>query len=204
MFGRLKSLFGSTPSKIEQVTPSIETIVKPDAPFYAIGDIHGCLDLLNKLLDTIKAESAPDTPIIFLGDYVDRGRQSAQVLARLFELNTSEPEKYICIMGNHEKMMLEFIDDPLGRGARWLVNGGSDTLKSYGVTGLKTRPNVEDALDAADALEAAMPKGLQAWLRDLPTIWSSGNVHCVHAALDPISRLQANAKRLCSGGTAIS
>jgi serine/threonine protein phosphatase 1 len=79
-------------------------------------------------------------------------------------------------------MLLDFIDDPLGDGARWLKYGGLDTLASYGIA---TTAATEDALDVANALEMALPDGMLAWLRDLPMRWSSGNVHCVHASMNP-------------------
>lgn len=184
MFKRLKSLLGSTPSNVTMAPASIETNVKPQTTFYAIGDIHGCLEKTNALIAKIESEE-PNAIIVFLGDYIDRCTQSAQVLSKLFELQTKQSDRYICLTGNHEKMMLEFIDDPLGRGARWLVNGGIETLESFGVKATKARLKAEEAMDVADELEEAMPKGLQQWLRDLPMQWSSGNVHCVHAAMDP-------------------
>lgn len=184
MFKRLQSMLGRKPSDVTSVEPSIETEPKPQAPFYAIGDIHGCLKEMDSLMSKIEAEDINAT-IVFLGDYIDRGTQSAQILTRLYDLQTTTPDRMICIMGNHERMMLEFIDDPLGRGARWLVNGGIQTLQSFGIKPGKAKPDAEEAMDLADQLEEAMPKGMQSWLRDLPTQWSSGNVHCVHAAMDP-------------------
>lgn len=88
-------------------------------------------------------------------------------------------------MGNHEEMMLDFIDDPAVRGNRWLTFGGDDTLKSYGIKVPVKKANIEDLTEASMALERAMPKGLQAWLRALPLTFQSGNVACVHAAMDP-------------------
>ena len=184
MFKRLQTMLGRKQSDITSVTPSIETLPKPQAPFYAIGDIHGCLAEMDRLIEKIRAEN-PDTPIVFLGDYIDRGTQSAQVLTRLYKLQTQNPKEIVCLMGNHERMLLEFIDDPLGRGARWLVNGGVQTLQSFGIKPGKAKPDAEEAMELADQLESAMPKGLQQWLRDLPMQWASGDVHCVHAAMDP-------------------
>ena len=184
MFKRLQSMFGRAPSAATATPPSIETKPKPKAPFYAIGDIHGCLAQMESLIKQIEAENA-NAMIVFLGDYIDRGTQSAQVLTRLRELQQTDADRFVCIMGNHERMMLEFIDDPLGRGARWLVNGGAQTLQSFGINPGKSKPDAEEAMELADQLEGALPKGMQNWLRDLPMQWSSGDVHCVHAAMDP-------------------
>ena len=88
-------------------------------------------------------------------------------------------------MGNHERMMLEFLDDPAGRGARWLGNGGLQTLASFGIGGLGARPALEDMTKASEALAVALPDGMEAWLRALPLMWRSGNLVCVHAGMNP-------------------
>ncbi|WP_085310552.1 metallophosphoesterase family protein [Planktotalea arctica] len=184
MLKRLQSLFTRSPATAVMAPQSKKTILSPDTPFYAIGDIHGCLIEMNLLIETIEAENS-DATIVFLGDYIDRGSKSAQVLARLHDLQTRHPNRIICLMGNHERMMLEFIDDPLGRGARWLANGGMQTLGSLGIKQSKARLKAEDAMEIADQLEETLPGGMQDWLRALPMLWSNGNVHCVHAAMDP-------------------
>ncbi|QYX56877.1 metallophosphoesterase [Roseovarius sp. SCSIO 43702] len=187
--GRFKSILGDkravVPDGHVAPAPSVETVLAPDRPFVAIGDVHGRIDLLVPMIDAIRAETGPDVPIVMLGDYIDRGLNSAATLNTLFERQSQSPESFICLMGNHEKMMLEFIDDPAGKGARWLVNGGDETLANYGVAAKRAEMTAEDAVAAADALEAALPEGLQPWLRALPLTWSSGNMHCVHAAMDP-------------------
>lgn len=158
-------------------------ICRPTASFFAIGDIHGRYDLLCELLSQIDPDN--NQQLIFLGDYVDRGPASAQVLEHLYRMAQERPERVVCLLGNHEKMMLEFIDDPLGRGARWLRNGGVDTLRSYGIAKVSARLDPDEAMEACDALETAMPNGLAKWLSGLPTTWNSGNMWCVHAAMDP-------------------
>lgn len=163
--------------------PVITNDLKPDAPFFAVGDIHGRLDLLDSLLSQID----PDTnqQLVFLGDYVDRGPNAAGTLARLFGFAQHRPDEVVCLMGNHEKMMLDFIDDPLGRGERWLRTGGVTTLASYGIHTISERPSPDEIIAACDALEQAMPSGMLTWLRQLPLCWNSGNIWCVHAAMDP-------------------
>ncbi len=173
-----KKIWSSLRPNVSAQCPTIGTMISSDGPFVAIGDIHGCLPQMESLL----LQCDGPGPRIFLGDYVDRGPQSAQVLARLYTLQTQDPANIICLKGNHEAMMLDFIDDPLGCGVRWLKYGGLDTLASYGI-GAATA--TEDALDVANALEKALPDGMLAWLRDLPMRWSSGNMHCVHASMNP-------------------
>lgn len=197
---RLKSLVSgrSAPSRSQgrvAPEPRVETRLAPLRPFVAIGDIHGCFDLMQRHYTTLRAELGEAIEVVFLGDYADRGPQSAQVLEQLFAWQTASPDTVICLMGNHEKMLLEFIDDPAGKGLRWLVNGGRETLASYGITLPPGQVTADDAADAADAFEAALPDGLEAWLRDLPLIWSNGNIHCVHAAMDPSKPPEAQNRR---------
>lgn len=163
----------------------VKAPVMPDAPFFAVGDIHGCYEPLRALMARLDAVAEGSETIVFVGDYVDRGAQSRQVLEWLFDMNREHPEKVVCLMGNHERMMLDFIDDPAGRGAIWLKNGGLDTLASFGITLRQRDTDTDVAVEIANALEAALPTGMQDWLRTLPLRWSSGNVHCVHAALSP-------------------
>ncbi len=182
---RIKSLMQRWRNAQPTSPAYVEVDVMPDAPFFAVGDIHGCFDRLRNLMPRLDEVADGTETIVFIGDYVDRGPKSRQVLEWLYEMAHAYPGKVICLMGNHERMMLDFIDDPAGRGALWLGNGGLDTLASFGVM-LRQRDGDSDAaVEVANALEAAMPEGLQDWLRALPLRWSSGNVHCVHAALSP-------------------
>lgn len=184
----LKSLLPARGSAASAAPPDLSGLL-PDRPLYAVGDIHGRADLVEPLLQRIDADvtekghTAPQ--LVFLGDYIDRGDGSAQVLERLWELARAVPDAVTCLMGNHERMMLDFLDDPAGRGARWLANGGLQTLASYGIGGLGANAPLEDLTEAGDALIAAMPPGLPDWLRALPLWHQSGNVVCVHAAMNP-------------------
>lgn len=160
-----------------------ENLLQPDSPFFAIGDIHGRSDLLDDLLAQIDTDQ--NEQLVFVGDYVDRGPDSARTLSRLYEMAQRRPGQVTCLMGNHEKMMLDFIDDPLGGQANWLRNGGVTTLESFGISGVSMHADADEAMAASDALEAALPADLFVWLRALPLFWNNGNIWCVHAALDP-------------------
>ena len=112
---------------------------------YAIGDIHGRLDLLDALLRKISADrathSAARHKLIFLGDYVDRGNQSRELLDLLSQGPIDGFETtYLC--GNHEDFLLRFLDDT-SNGATWLYYGGANTLISYGIPAspLETDPD---------------------------------------------------------------
>jgi len=172
----------------------------PEAPFFAIGDIHGCAALLEKMLARMDAVATGEEACIFLGDYIDRGPKGREVLTRLFELSQARPDKVVCLMGNHERMMLDFIDDPAGAGLHWLQCGGVETLESFGVPVAQHSLDSSACVGMANQLEAALPTGLQDWLRSLPLQWSSGNMYCVHAAMSPKRRPDAqNAEVLLWG-----
>jgi len=150
--------------------------VAPDAPFYAIGDIHGRVDLLQKLLDLLD----PDIPVICLGDYVDRGEHSSDVLRLLHKTPA-----ITCLKGNHESMMLDLLYGSNSIGHNWLRNGGLATLASFGITGLKENAKDSELEQASMDLRKAMGDDLITWLLSLPLFWQSGNMALVHAGADP-------------------
>ena len=154
-------------------------VAPPGRLVWAIGDVHGRSDLLAPLLARIAEDVAahPDAAVVSLGDAVDRGPDAAGALALLRD--AAPKAERVCLMGNHERMMLEFLDDPEGRGRRWIRNGGDATLRSFGVD-----PDAAP-LAASRALTAAMPAGLEGWLRALPRLWRARDLVCVHAALHP-------------------
>lgn len=134
---------------------------------YAIGDIHGRLDLLLDLLAQIETD-AGDRPrrLVFIGDYIDRGPDSAGVIAKLRELQAGGAE-VVCLKGNHEDLLLKALERPeVAR--NWLYNGGDATLASYG------------AASAAD-----LPADDLAWLAALPVAFEDERRCYVHAGLRP-------------------
>lgn len=104
----------------------------PDRIF-AIGDIHGCFDQFRTLFED-KIKATTDDRIILIGDYIDRGKKSREVIDYIIGL-TGKGYDIIPLMGNHESMLLDALDldDP----DLWLWNGGGDTLKSFGIESLK-------------------------------------------------------------------
>lgn len=145
---------------------------------YAIGDVHGCAWLLSRLLEAIEAHRA-DRPrrLVFLGDYVDRGPDSAGVVVRLRELQAREPEDVVCLAGNHEDMMVGAGRDRTAWW-HWMWNGGKETLDSYGVGDI-------DDVPAED----------RAWLAALPTLHEDGRRIYVHAGLRPGLAPRASARK---------
>ncbi|SEW41939.1 serine/threonine protein phosphatase 1 [Cognatiyoonia koreensis] len=150
--------------------------VSADSPFYAIGDIHGSYPLLQDLLKQCDAGLLR----VYVGDYVDRGDESAQVLRHVMA-----DQNAVALIGNHEAMMLGFIDAPDKKGSRWLRYGGLQTLASFGVSGVTESASSAALQTARDALVAAMGEEMISWLRSLPTSYTNGNVAVVHAGADP-------------------
>ncbi len=180
----LKTLFS------KQKTPPA-AVFRPDDGhlIYAVGDIHGRVDLLDRLLDMLAADhqvrwGADRCTLVFLGDYVDRGFHSKQVLDRLLGLSLDWAD-VVCLKGNHEDMMLDFMLDPVTNEA-WLHYGGLATLASYGVT---LQDNAEtgmpDSVKASKDLQAALPDQHFLFLRDAPLSYRSGDYFFVHAGIRP-------------------
>ncbi|MEE9387851.1 MAG: metallophosphoesterase [Paracoccaceae bacterium] len=159
------------------ISESFGTLPCPETPVAVIGDIHGRADLLNALL-AVLAKQAPGHHMIFVGDYVDRGPDSAAVIEKLRTIRNAT-----CLCGNHEMMMLEFLDDPIAKGGRWLRNGGIATLNSYGIT--LADNSSTDIIAASTQLRTRLADGTENWLRALTVSWQSGNLLVTHAGPDP-------------------
>ncbi len=149
-------------------------------PVGVVGDVHGRDDLLAPLLDRLAGDGAD---LVLVGDYVDRGPASAAVLARLMPL--AEAGRIVCLMGNHERMMLDFLDAPATAGRRWLLNGGAETLPSYGLSPHAARIDDDRLSRMAEDLRRALPAGTEGWLRALPRLWQSGGLAVAHAGAAP-------------------
>lgn len=160
---------------------------------YAIGDIHGCYDLMKALLAKIAADSAIHArgrrPIlVFLGDYVDRGPQSAQVIEALVWLKRRPDLEVRLLKGNHEQAMLAFLDEP-ERWAAWMTFGGRETLQSYGVVAPDQMPTA--LIQARDELMLMMPAAHLRLLERLELMLGIGDYALVHAGVRPGVALDA-------------
>jgi serine/threonine protein phosphatase 1 len=156
---------------------------------YAVGDIHGRADLLDRMIRAIAADldaqGAPRTPppmIVFLGDYVDRGPSSREVIDRVIALGSHCEVR--ALKGNHEEALLQFLADP-EFGPEWITHGGAQTLSSYGVEPPRFRTDLEAWKEAHAAFEAALPAAHRAFLETLPAIWVVGAYAFTHAGVRP-------------------
>lgn len=178
----------------DERAPGPTAPIAPDRAFCVIGDIHGRADLLLALGEKV-AELALGLPMVFVGDYIDRGDQSAEVLRLLHAAWSGNPEGVHCLMGNHEAMCLAFLDDPEKAGPRWMRHGGLQTLASFGIGDVGEVSSGAAFVRARDALALAMGDPLIEWMRGIPLQWSSGNVTVVHAGADPARPLDAQDRR---------
>ncbi len=157
-------------------------------PVCVIGDLHGRLDLLERMLDTITDRpNATEARLVFVGDMIDRGPNSAGVLRCLHRLSVQAPQTFICLMGNHERMMLDFLDDPLRNGPKWIAAGGAETLTSFGLSPWGRTAMPQLAVQLRDALTPAVEE----WIRTLPLYWQDGHIAATHAGAAPDYGLDA-------------
>lgn len=179
--------------------PLTESRVPNGVRVYAVGDVHGRADLLKKLMEKIKqdvADSAdPDTrnAIVFLGDYVDRGFQSKQVIDLLTSEDYAEFDMRF-LRGNHEDTFLEFLMNS-GVGPRWAQYGGIETLVSYNVQPPRGRDNFDGWEQARLDLIANMGLKHRSFLENLEVCLVLGDYVFVHAGLRPGKTLEEQTEK---------
>ena len=154
---------------------------------YAVGDVHGRFDLLRRMADLIRGDLAAHPPPrksveIFLGDYIDRGPQSCQVVDWLIDTPPLAGER-ICLMGNHEDMLLDALTDP-GGFVNWLHNGGDATLASYGVN-VRPFAGRSRAAEFSTLLIESLPSRHRAFFENLPRMADFEPYLFVHAGIRP-------------------
>jgi serine/threonine protein phosphatase 1 len=154
---------------------------------FAVGDIHGRADLLSQTLRSIRADaqgSAGRTTIIFLGDYIDRGPASREVIDMLLAYAKDRRFTWRFLRGNHDQSIRDFLHEPTA-GEAWMLNGGGETLRSYGVEPPQPGAPREAWVAAAEALVAAIPPQHLKFFRSLEPWCEIGDYVFVHAGLRP-------------------
>jgi serine/threonine protein phosphatase 1 len=151
---------------------------------YAVGDLHGRVDLLERLLfhidDDLAKFPAQRAVHVFLGDYIDRGPDSRLVLDRLIQRGRTH--ELVCLKGNHELFLLDFFRNPQVL-KQWRLYGGLDTLMSYGVVPPFDPKEQPEGLAAS--LYKAMPAEHFEFLDRLQTSFECGDYFFVHAGVRP-------------------
>lgn len=205
MIRRLRSIL-SRPNSDASPAPARDALPRPEFATYVIGDLHGRADLLERALDRIDEHvgrtGARNPQVVFVGNYIDHGPDSAATLTRVWELSKELPKNVTCLMGNHERMLLDFLSDPKTRGPRWLRSGARPTLDSFGLHTSQLEPGCAPELfrQEALALRSHMSPALLDWLENLPLSWNSGNLWVVHAAADPQHAMEDQSPRVLLWG----
>jgi len=171
------------------VPPSLDYATLPEGHLlYAVGDIHGRLDLLEAMLELIEADARASghserRTLVFLGDYVDRGPDSRGVVDRVISVLPQGFDTHF-LKGNHEAILLNFLDDAWNLD-NWLLNGGGATMLSYGVdTERLARLGVPPEI-WRKAFAEALPEAHLRFFKSLKLSVSFGDYLFVHAGVRP-------------------
>ncbi len=152
---------------------------------YCIGDIHGRDDLLAELHGMIEADArdySGTKQILYLGDYIDRGPTSFQVIERLVNTRLDGFDS-IFLLGNHEQALLDFLQDARAM-AGWMNWGGMETLRSYGLE-IGSHPPLLNLELLSRNLQHRMPAAHLAFLQQLRHCYQAGDYYFVHAGVRP-------------------
>lgn len=157
---------------------------------YCIGDIHGCYDLLQTLMTHIKEDAENFSGriiIIYLGDFIDRGRFSKEVIDFILNDKLANVE-YIYLRGNHEQTLLDFLqEESVARS--WLAYGGLATLASYNVHLTKIPSKVDDFLNLQRQLRDNLPASHYRFFSETRLYYTIGEYFFVHAGINPFYSL---------------
>lgn len=186
MAGQKRHIGGMAPLT-PLTTPRIPPRIPKGSRIYVIGDIHGRCDLLDRLHDLIIADArthpAARQLVVYLGDYLDRGYQSREVIECLLA-RPLEGFEAIHLRGNHEKVMLDFLEDAT-IGLNWLMIGGDATLYSYGVSKAPRAGRSDDLDTVQRAFRDALPQSHLDFCRGLESYHVEGDYLFVHAGVRP-------------------
>ncbi len=168
-----------------------------DTRVYAVGDIHGRLDLLTDMRQRIAEDAATAAGkrcvVVYLGDYIDRGADSAGVIECLAGDPVTGCEQ-VCLMGNHEEMLLTFLDDA-SIGSMWVTNGGDTTLLSYG-SGASGEATADERIKGMQrSLREKLPPRHEHFMRTLRLCHVEGGYAFVHAGIAPRKSLEKQTSR---------
>ena len=195
---RQKTVIRKREPMVQFVEPPI-TRVPEGVTVYAVGDIHGRADLLIKLAHQILEDASHQTDpnhrhaIVFLGDYIDRGFQSKEVIDLLLSDMFAGFETRF-LKGNHEEALSTFLVDA-SMGPKWANFGGIETLVSYNVQPPRGRESLEEWEYARQELIRNMPDNHQSFLENLELCLVLGDYAFVHAGLRPGRALEEQTER---------
>jgi len=145
---------------------------------FAVGDVHGCIDELEALLEAISPAAGDE--IVFVGDYIDRGPSPSGVIERLLRLRDTTEAACVFLRGNHEDMFLAWLGEEGRHGDAFLLNGGRGTIESYGVP----------ARCSGEVAKTHLPESHLAFLRGLRYRHVRERFLFVHAGVSPRRSLE--------------
>lgn len=155
---------------------------------YAIGDVHGHLQLLRKLFDRIRQDlennPAAHYRIILIGDYIDRGPDSAGCVEYLINL-MEEDENIVCLRGNHEHNLDAFLNDPTYYAESYFTWGGKQCAESYGVSMASYNGTRREVLQKCEELKCNIPKRHREFFASLINSVTFGDYMFTHAGVRP-------------------
>jgi len=171
-------------------TPRSRPCVPAGTRVYAVGDVHGRADLLRALFrridDDLKSATTADSIQVFIGDYIDRGPNSRQVIDLL--ISRRREHQMIFLKGNHEACAAQFLSDSTQL-SEWMLMGGHSTLLSYGVTPMRPKDPASQH-QVATALRQAVPDSHRHFIQGLVQSFTCGDFFFAHAGVRPGIPLQ--------------
>ena len=148
---------------------------------FVVGDIHGRCAQLYRLLEILPRDESADM-LVFLGDLIDRGPDAPGCVALVLKLQSDNPDQVLCLRGNHEQMLLDFIE---GSANLWItpVTGGERTFEQYAGKPLSIGKE-EDLEEARRTIEGSIPSEHLDFFNELPYYYEDDFAIYVHAGLD--------------------
>lgn len=177
-------LFRRNPKKIVD-QPRVLRLAQFPTAIYAIGDLHGCLSLYDQMEEKIVRDSESlegQKLILCLGDVIDRGPETANLIDRLIGPAPDGFQRLV-LRGNHEEMMLRFLDAP-SKNLNWLSYGGTETLQSYGISPENEGGFKGDGFLLPPKLQLAIPEAHRKFLNGLPHALTCDTLRFAHAGYE--------------------
>ncbi len=186
MFSFFRKFLRSAPTPVSD-RQRLEFAPERFSAIYAIGDIHGHINLLAGAEAAIRADAERfpgEKLVVYLGDFIDRGPHSSKVLQHFCEPVRLDNFTRVCICGNHDDAMLKFLENPSAN-IDWLRFGGDTTIGSYGIDANYTMEADRTGEQLRDALIGHVPKAHRELLESLPVMVQVGTYVFVHAGIEP-------------------